>query len=284
MAAVHTKGAEAKADHWAGELLRGVHPEGRWYSTADTGWCLLGLGKYYSGKDHSKQATVPAKVRASGDAAMDVTVSKAATELDLDFHKLLEHGKITIESPSNELISYTVNLTFPDVAADPSELEKGFTLRKTMQNLSGKEEIRVGDIVRITLDIHVSKALTGHRWGSLEYVALEDPVPAGLVPINSDLETEGAMREKGKSDNEITSEGYVQAFHPSHAEFREDGVRVFKNRIWTGSFRYTYLARAAAQGEFWMPGSRISLMYNPDSFGKTLGRALRVLPADKAAK
>jgi hypothetical protein len=73
--------------------------------------------------------------------------------------------------------------------------------------------------------------------------------------------------------------GYYE-FTPSHIEFRDDGVRVFKDRAWQGHYRYSYLARAVAAGEFWMRGSRVSLMYDPDRFGKTLGKKVKVLPAE----
>ena len=62
MAAVESGAAAKKADSWAGMLLRGLQPDGKWTSTADTGWCLLALSKYYRGKDAGKPKTVKLKI------------------------------------------------------------------------------------------------------------------------------------------------------------------------------------------------------------------------------
>ena len=102
-------------------------------------------------------------------------------------------------------------------------------------------------------------------------------MPAGLVPVNSELATEGAG-ESRRTTEPSWREGFSD-FTPTYLEFRDDGVRVFKNRAWKGQYRYSYLARAVMEGDFWMRGSRISLMYNPDRFGKTEGRKVTVLPA-----
>jgi uncharacterized protein YfaS (alpha-2-macroglobulin family) len=113
-------------------------------------------------------------------------------------------------------------------------------------------------------------------------LALEDPVPAGLVPINPDLKTEGVGKKKSDTDGDSDDDyGSGGQFTSDHSEFRDDGVRVFKNRAWAGSFTYRYLARAVAEGDFWMRGSRISLMYDPDVFGRTTGKVVKVLPLEK---
>jgi hypothetical protein len=105
-------------------------------------------------------------------------------------------------------------------------------------------------------------------------------VPAGIVPINSELKTEGVEEEKASRDRGYSGDGYSN-FTPNYFEFRDDAVRVFKNYAWTGRFKYSYLARAVAEGDFWMPGSGISLMYDPDTFGKTLGGRVRILSGEK---
>jgi hypothetical protein len=169
-----------------------------------------------------------------------------------------------------------LNLKYPDLANDPSDLKQGFTLRKKVENLNGKDEIRVGDIVRVTLDFEIDRSFHGNN-GRVEYIALEDPVPAGITPINTDLKTEGV--DEDEAEQPRTSWRDPRNFITNHSEFKDDGVRVFKDRAWPGFYRYSYLARAVAQGDFWMRGSRISLMYDPDSFGKTLGKRIKILPS-----
>ncbi|MCA1959796.1 MAG: hypothetical protein LDL33_03290, partial [Desulfomonile sp.] len=279
MAAVEADAASEKAAYWAGYLLKNIRPDGRWFSTADTGWCLLSLAAYLKGKEPPGKQVIPCRVLLGDQKAIELPVSAATTDVELDPYKLLAAGKVSLEATKQGLVNYTLSVAYPDTERDPTNLSKGFALRKTMQNLNGKDEIRVGDIVRVTLEIEMDRSVRTRR-GFGEYVALEDPVPAGLVPISSELATEGVMRDDAKTGEQgAWRDGYYE-LQPTYREFRDDGVRVFKNRMWSGSYRFTYLARAVAVGDFWMRGSRISLMYNPDYYGKTAGRRVQVLPAE----
>ncbi len=280
MAAVETHANPAKANSWAGLLIRGLKPEGRWFSTADTGWCLLALSRYYNSMKPAKLEKINLLVD-YGEGPKEMTLADASSYIEIDPAKLMKSGKISLESTSKTLLNYTLNLKYPDVVTDPAHLVGGFTLHKKMENLNGKEEIRVGDVVRITLEIDLrdpSKKSQSHS-GDLEYLALEDPVPAGMVPINSELKTEGA--EDGAPKRMDFRGDWTEDFTPSYFEFRDDGVRVFKNNAWMGRYKYSYLARAVADGDFWMRGSRISLMYHPEVFGKTAGKKMTILPFTK---
>jgi alpha-2-macroglobulin len=277
LAAVETGASRKKADTWAGYLMRGIKPEGRWISTVDTGWCLLALSKYFEGQKQDKPKTVTCRVFQEGVSPTEVTVSEASAHAELDGPELLDTGIIKLEADTGTLINYTLYLKYPDLVTDPADLERGFSLKKKIENLNGKDEIRVGDVVRVSLELNIDKSITGDRWGRVEYLAMEDPVPAGLVPINSELKTEGAPDTSDEQSSRSSSWRDPSPFTPSHFEFRDDGVRVFKDRAWTGFYKYSYLARAVAQGEFWMRGSRISLMYDPEYFGKTKGKKITIL-------
>lgn len=278
MAAVETHANPAKANSWAGLLMRGLQPDGRWYSTADTGWCLLALSRYFRSTKPSKSEKVDLRVD-YGDGPKEISISDASAYIELDAAKLINSGRVSLETKSKTLLNYTLNLTYPDIVTDPAQLVGGFTLFKKMENLNGKDEIRVGDIVRVSLEMDLRDPSKKREYGNLEYLALEDPVPAGMVPINSDLKTEGA-EESGAKRVDFSGD-WTEDFTPSYFEFRDDGVRVFKNRAWVGRYKYSYLARAVADGDFWMRGSRISLMYNPEMFGKTAGKKVTILPYTK---
>ncbi|MBI4965867.1 MAG: hypothetical protein HY913_21495 [Desulfomonile tiedjei] len=281
MAGMELGATRPKEDAWAGFLLRGLKPDGKWASTADTGWCLLALSKYYEARQPKKTSPVRLKVNYGAEKPMEVQITDASAYLELDPRVLLDQGKIRVESDSKDaLINYTLSLTYPDMATDPGELSRGFALVKKMENLNGQKEIRVGDVVRVTLEISLNPRDKAKRYDQFDYLALEDPVPAGIVPINSELKTEGVEAEKSSREGAYRGDGFSD-FTPSYFEFRDDSVRVFKNHAWTGNFRYSYLARAVAEGDFWMPGSRISLMYAPDTFGKTLGERVRILSGEK---
>lgn len=255
----------------AGLLIRGLKPEGRWNSTADSGWCLLALNEYYQGKRPAAVKTKKLTV-VYADKTTDMTMSDVVEEIELDAKALMAAPSVTIKADSKELINYTLTLVYPST---PERAAGGQALgiSKIIENLNGSEEIRVGDMVRVTLNVDLQGG-----WDRVyEYIAIEDPVPAGLVPINTELKTEGADADK-KTDEDGQSY-FGNLFIPSHQEIRDDGVRVFKNRANGGSYKYTYLARAAIAGEFLMRGSSISLMYQPDIYGAIPGKMVKVSPA-----
>ena len=219
LAITEAKASQVVADSLAGRLLNGLKPDGIWLSTADTGWCLLALGKYFQNQKGDKPKTASVRVRYGDNSPpLEAQVSDASAEIEINPTKLLKTGAIVLESDSKHLITYTLSVTYPDVVNDPAKLSKGFTLRKHIQNLNGKDEIRVGDVVRVTLDINLQDP-TKARYGSggFYYLALEDPVPAGLVPINPDLKTEGVQKKKSDGDEDSDYEyGSSGRFTPDY--------------------------------------------------------------------
>jgi alpha-2-macroglobulin len=284
LALTETKTSPQTADTLAGELMRNLKPDGFWYSTADTGWCLFALGRYFQSRKGEKPVSALVKMRYDGNEPVEIRLSEANAQVEIDVRKLAQTGKISLECDTRHLINYTLNIAYPDLVNDPARLSKGFTLRKRIENLNGKDEIRVGDVVRVTLDVGLqdpTKSRYSHE--GFRYLALEDPVPAGLVPINAALKTEGVAQEKTEtdSDSDYDSGRSRNDLDPEFSEFRDDGIRVFKNSASAGTYHYSYLARAVSEGEFWMRGSRISLMYDPDVFGRTAGQVVRILPLGK---
>jgi uncharacterized protein YfaS (alpha-2-macroglobulin family) len=109
----------------------------------------------------------------------------------------------------------------------------------------------------------------------MEFLALEDFTPAGLTPINTELKTEGLEGETLADDSEAHDR--LLEFYPSYLEISDDGVRVFKNSIYGGLYKFSYLARAVTAGTFWMRGSRISAMYDPDVNASIPGEKVKIL-------
>jgi hypothetical protein len=234
---------------------------------------------YFKGKAIKEREPVSCTASCGKEKVLETLLKTASVDVDLDPFKLLKNPRIKITCNRGkgkaEPVNYTLSLTYPDTGTSHADLRHGFTLRKKMENLNGKKEIRVGDYVRVTLEMELPGRGSQYHSRRYEYIALVDPVPAGLVPVSAALATEGAAAEQKKRS------GDWNRFRPDHSEFRDDGVRIFKDRTWSGSYHYSYLARAAMEGDFWMRGSRISLMYNPDVFGKTNGKRVKILPAEK---
>lgn len=262
-----------KFDQWAGLLIRSLKPDGRWTSTADTGWCLAALGSYYKAKQPAKSRD--GKVTVShGGKTTEISLKDTVEYVEFNGPDMLKDPKITLQSDGKDLINYSLTLVYPE---NPSATkEKGaFDISKTVENLNGSDAIKIGDVLRVTLTINLYQEGLRDRY---EYLVLEDPLPAGITAINSELKTEGYGKEEANGDDSSRAGRYNEYdFSPSHLEIRDNAVRVFKNSIYSGTYKFSYLARAVAEGDFWMRSSRIFLMYQPQNFGLIPGRPVKIL-------
>ena len=206
-----------------------------------------------------------------------LALNEVGVTIELDPASLLKSGTLGIQSDSVQFVSYCLSLSYPENPSKQATGTGGLSIIKRIENLNGKEEIKVGDIVRITLEIgyqdHSKNAQT------MEFLALEDFTPAGLTPINTELKTEGLEGETLSGDSTVPDRLFE--FFPSYLEIRDDGVRVFKNSIYTGLYKFSYLARAVTAGTFWMRGSRISAMYDPDVNASIPGEKVKILESSR---
>jgi uncharacterized protein YfaS (alpha-2-macroglobulin family) len=139
-----------------------------------------------------------------------------------------------------------------------------------------------GDLVRVRLKVTVP--------ADRAFVALEDPLPAGLEPIDSRLRTSGVEAFASTDRRSATAEGNGSTWQAflygrwdggrwspwEHQELHDDRVSYFARVLWTGSYTATYLARATTAGSFVAPPAYAEEMYNPALQGRTAGLRLLI--------
>ena len=106
--------------------------------------------------------------------------------------------------------------------------------------------------------------------GRRTHVALVDPLPAGLEPLNPEL--------RGSAVDVPRRRVYLFADWwspwPEHQSLRDDRAEAFTSLLYGGAYTYTYLARATTLGDYIVPPPRVEEMYHRETFGR--GRADRV--------
>jgi hypothetical protein len=104
------------------------------------------------------------------------------------------------------------------------------------------------------------------------HVALVDPLPAGLEPINPELAvSETPPADTGADDGSGTGGGrYWWWWRPwyEHENLRDERVEAFTSLLYDGVFTYTYVARATTPGEYIVPPTTAEEMYHPETFGR----------------
>jgi uncharacterized protein YfaS (alpha-2-macroglobulin family) len=161
----------------------------------------------------------------------------------------------------------------PDLSA---QWTRGLSLARSFQRVRpepgapGESAFRRGEIVKVTVTLMTNVARHD--------LALEDPVPAGLEPVD--------FRSRDKDPNLYgllaadaggTGDSW-NAFHYwyDHEEIRPDSVRLFADDLEPGVYTYSYLARAVTPGIYVLPGPYAEEMYNPENHGRGAGLRITV--------
>src|SRR5208337_1805117 len=247
-------------------LLGGLDQQGVWISTSSTGWALVALGEYFQGQKFSSQGAefaisqpgTPAKQRIKLDP-------KGFRTVDLDPRALLKNPVVQVETPADPTWLYELAISGPRLDLASSGADQGFKVSKTIQNTDGSPEIKVGDLVKVTVLVEA--------WKPQRYVVLDDPLPAALVAINTALKTEEATPQASGEENG-DFQGYVLMdgtilYHPNFFEIRDERVLAFRDWLYSGRYRFEYYARAVCEGHFLVPATKVAAMYSPGVNGFT---------------
>jgi hypothetical protein len=248
-------------------LLGGLDRQGLWTSTSDTGWALLALGEYYRGASFSREPGT-LTVSQPGGGVQQVTVEPAGfRRVSLDPALLLRAPKVQLTGPPGRTWLYKLELTTPRPDIAKTGEAKGFGVQKTIANTDGSQEIKVGDLVKVTVSLEAA-----HR--SQRYVVLDDPLPAGLVAINTAFKTEESVShrpgdaEEGEEDPfDYFGPGGILRYRPNFFEIRGDRVLAFRDEVWSGPQVFEYYARAVCEGTFVIPATKVAAMYSPQVHG-----------------
>lgn len=135
--------------------------------------------------------------------------------------------------------------------------------------LGDSADIKRGDLVRVQLKINIPIERL--------YVAVNDPLPAGLEPINTALATASLADAAGESNDSAGSyywnedDYWYGAYRTGgfyHRDLRLQSVQYFADFISPGDYELNYMTQAIATGKFSAGPTVIEEMYNPETYGK----------------
>jgi uncharacterized protein YfaS (alpha-2-macroglobulin family) len=168
---------------------------------------------------------------------------------------------------------YNLNLSYVDATPPSRPFDNGFTLRRRYIAHEGPnagrevKALRPGQVVKVQLTL----VLPTDR----HYVAIEDPLPAGLEPINTAFATAAPSlrRDESQANADEDEDDWGYYYYPHYnfdrIEQRDDRVVLFADYFPSGVYTHTYLARATTLGRYQVPAARVEEMYDPTVFGHT---------------
>jgi len=160
------------------------------------------------------------------------------------------------------------------------EVHREYSVKRngSWQLLTAPIKVRRGELVRV--DLYLSLPAPRH------FVAVDDPVPGGLEPVNRDLATASTVDADA---TEFTPAGGSFWFKYSdwseygialwsfyHRELTHAAARFYSDYLPAGHYHLSYGGQAMAEGEFSASPTRAEEMYDPDVYGKGLPAYLTV--------
>jgi uncharacterized protein YfaS (alpha-2-macroglobulin family) len=269
------------------KLVRGLlghRKQGRWGSTQENAWVLLGLDLYFN----TYEKEVPNfKARAWLGAlfAGEHTFKGRTTErhqIDVPMQKLADLGgkaDLTLFKDGPGRMYYRIGMRYAPKSLKLLPSNHGFHVERIYEGVDdpkdvsrdaeGRWVIRAGARVKVKLTMHTED----RRY----HVALVDPMPAGLEALNPELK--GTQKAPGRNEDEhggawdtgdLGRGRYYWWWGPwyQHENLRDERAEAFTTLLWEGVYTYTYYARATTPGEFVVPPPKAEEMYSPETFGR----------------
>ena len=119
-----------------------------------------------------------------------------------------------------------------------------------------------GDIVRVHLDIDAQ--------ADMDWVVVDDPIPAGAAILGSGLGGDSAIATGGERQR-----GWVW---PAFQERTHTAFRSYYQQVPKGRFSVEYTVRLNNAGSFALPPTRVEAMYAPEMFGELPNAGVTVGP------
>jgi uncharacterized protein YfaS (alpha-2-macroglobulin family) len=144
--------------------------------------------------------------------------------------------------------------------------------------LSDPITVKQGELIRVDLYLKLPTARN--------FVVVNDPVPGGLEAVNRDLATTSSVDaeqvEFTAPEGSVwwNSQGWVEfranlwSFY--HKELHHSAARFYSEYLPSGNYRLSYVAQAIASGEFAVPSTHAEEMYDPDIFGESAARTIKI--------
>jgi uncharacterized protein YfaS (alpha-2-macroglobulin family) len=263
--------------------LMAARKQGRWGNTQENAWAMAALVDYY----RKHEAEVPAftgTAALAGQALMKEAFQGRTTDArakDVPMAELSarvapgQPAELRFEREGAGTLHYTARLRYvrDDPALAPLDQGMRITRRYALADLEGVAvtSAAAGALVKVTLELELTK--------ERRFVAVTDPLPAGLEPVESWFATTASdlARAQGEQENAQWLDWWERGGF-DHVERHDDRVQLFATRLEEGRHTFSYLARATTAGAFHAAPARAEEMYEPEVFGRTESAVLTVRP------
>jgi alpha-2-macroglobulin len=245
---------------------------GRWVSTQDNVYAIIALASYF-GRYESAEPDFRTRISLAGERILERMFSGydvAIERVEKGFAELprQESLPVDISITGEGRLYYGISMTYYPTGISESR-DEGITVLKSIMPLGESEKpdssYRAGSVYIITITVITPQ--------NRHFVAVNDPLPAGFEPVNLSFATESigmGMDLLLPGTYRSRRSGFI------HTEQYDDRILLFADMLDGGVHTYSYLSRAMSMGTFTMPPTYVEQMYEPDVFGYTKPKIIRV--------
>lgn len=268
--------AEAQGD-LAPKLVQGLlghRTRGRWLNTQENAFVLLALDAYF----RAAEGTPPDFVARvwlgdafAGDHAFRGRTTERAHVLVpmADLQRAGAAPRLVLGKEGPGRLYYRIGLRYaPKDLALPA-LDQGFTVQRRYEAVDDPADVRrdADGAWRVKAGARVRVRLAMVATSRRLHVALTDPLPAGLEPIDPGLKASGALPPDPQGA--AARRGWWTRTWYEHSGLRDERAEAFTSLLWEGTHAFTYVCRATTPGTFVAAPARAEEMYAPETFGRS---------------
>ncbi|HET9987981.1 MAG TPA: alpha-2-macroglobulin family protein, partial [Kofleriaceae bacterium] len=247
---------------------------GRWMNTQENSFALLALDLYF----HTYEKITPdfvARVWLGDDYAGDHPFKGRQTDyyqLAIPMKDVATHDKapLTIEKDGKGRLYYRIGMTYAPASLKLDPADYGFVVERRYEGADNPADVRheKDGTWHVKAGSRVRVRLTMVNENRRYHVALVDPIPAGLEPMNPALAVTGEIPQDPKQQQAAGPYWWWYGTWYEHQNLRDERVEAFASLLWEGVHEYTYVARATTPGNFVVPPPKAEEMYMPETFGR----------------
>lgn len=238
---------------------------GRWSNTWSTAEALSALGAYV---ERAEVGSAGGTATYAGAPLLTLAPSAGGRASALVPMAELRPGDLLLTAAGGRLY-YQSRLSYAHPSLPPRD--EGFTLERTVEVVDGagaNGRVEPGSVLRVTLRV-VTPVDRFH-------VAVVDPLPAGLEPVDTQFATErsdldapdtgGSGRDTGDFE---PAPRWWSTWVFNRRELGDHEVKWFADYMPAGIHTQSYVVRATTPGSYAHPAAVASAMYAPDVYGRT---------------
>ena len=266
------------------KIVRGLLAQrtaGRWGNTQENVFILLALDRYFN----TYEAQTPdfvARIWLGDQYAGEARFSGRSTDyrqIDIPMSYLAANAPGTSE---NLILSkdgpgrlyYRLGLRYAPTDLKLPPYDAGFTVERVYEAVDSPGDVKrdADGAWHIVAGARVRVRLTLVAPARRYHVALVDPLPAGLEPLNPALAVTGSLPpEPATSTGGSQGRSYWWWWRTwyEHQNLRDERAEAFTSLLWDGVYTYSYTTRATTPGTFIAPPAKAEEMYAPETFGRS---------------